>query len=195
MNHYDFYYPDDFLKKSMNAIMKVKESQKNKTPTVKLNISSTFVEYSSELSKKSNDLIINMIWSCYGFVCNTASIGGQERHVVTTVIAFDLDGAGYAFIVVFDPDESCMVRIDLVLVWLHMCFLLCINNTVLVFKIVFGGDTEFRSVVEVLDEYGEILRREQISQRRRNRLCDHDFRSRRQSAFAVEVSNQHSNFK
>jgi hypothetical protein len=77
------------------------------------------------------------------------------------VIAFDLDGVGYAFIVVFDPDGSGIFRIDLVLVWIHMRFLLyCINNTVLVFNIVFGGDTEFLSVVEVLDEYGEILRRE-----------------------------------
>ncbi|KAK2357725.1 hypothetical protein QL285_094971 [Trifolium repens] len=148
---------------SMNATMKVKESQKNKTPIVKLSISSTFVEYSSELSKKSNDPIINMISSCYGFVCNTASIGGQERQVVTTVfvIAFDLDGVCYAFIVVFDPDGSGMVRIDLVLVWIHMRFLLCsINNTVLVFEILFGGDIEFLFVAEVLDEYGEIIRYE-----------------------------------
>ncbi|KAK2420690.1 hypothetical protein QL285_031395 [Trifolium repens] len=38
----------------------------------------------------------------------------------------------------------------------------CINNTVLVFEIVFdpGGNTEFPSTAKVLDEYGEILRRE-----------------------------------
>ncbi|KAK2437988.1 hypothetical protein QL285_022816 [Trifolium repens] len=41
---------------SMNSTMKVQELEK-KTPTVKLSISSTFVEYSSELIKKSMEII------------------------------------------------------------------------------------------------------------------------------------------
>jgi hypothetical protein len=38
----------------------------------------------------------------------------------------------------------------------------CINNTVIVFEIVLdpGGDTKFLSAAKVLDDYGEIIRRE-----------------------------------
>ncbi|CAJ2638205.1 unnamed protein product [Trifolium pratense] len=106
---------------SMNTTMKVKELEKKK-PIVKLSIPSTFVEYSSELIKKSMEIIHEVDSFCN----KIRSITSCVSHALEDTVHFNLN-----------------------LVSLYMCFLLHrVNNTILTVETVFdpGGGVEPLSV-------------------------------------------------
>ncbi|CAJ2637057.1 unnamed protein product [Trifolium pratense] len=106
---------------SMNTTTKVKELEKKK-PIVKLSIPSTFVEYSSELIKKSMEIIHEVDSFC------------NKIRSITSCVSHALEDT---------------VRFNLNLVSLYMCSLLHrVNDTILTVETVFdpGGGVEPLSV-------------------------------------------------